>query len=107
MAKQNETGNAANIGNFKLLIGKCASIGNYNPSNAALTMAALATQLSGVEASTTLLHTLNGVKIAAVNDRHTKFDRQDLYATRILGAIISSGIDDPKFLADAKTILRK
>ncbi|HMM79289.1 MAG TPA: hypothetical protein PKC65_04625 [Pyrinomonadaceae bacterium] len=97
-----ETGHAKNIANFGTLISFVQGYGSaYDPSNAAIELAALQAKLAAAETA------LDGVTAAVapwktkVNDRETEFEGLRKLVTRVVNSFAASGADQ-NAIDDAK-----
>lgn len=103
MSTNTETGHAKNVATFEDLISFCTAYGaTYNPSKAALKLAALNTQLAAANAA------LQSVKVAktaydnATNAREIAFKQIKLLATKIVNALAATDAA-PQTVADARS----
>lgn len=103
MSTNTETGHAKNVATFEDLISFCTAYGaTYNPSKAALKLAALNTQLVAANAA------LQSVKVAktaydnATNAREIAFKQIKPLATKIVNALAATDAA-PQTVADARS----
>ncbi|MFN8333879.1 MAG: hypothetical protein U0U09_02055 [Cyclobacteriaceae bacterium] len=103
MSTNTETGHAKNVATFEDLISFCTAYGaTYNPSKAALKLAALNTQLAAANAA------LQSVKVAktaydnATNAREIAFKQIKPLATKIVNALAATDAA-PQTVADARS----
>jgi hypothetical protein len=107
MASTTEQGHNRNAANFDKLIINCIAYGTaYNPSKAALKIAAMQTQATAAKNSLTTVNALTPAWKNAVSARVAAFKPFDKLITRVNNALKASdttpGIND-----SAKTIVRK
>ena len=107
MASTSETGHAKNVANFEQLTIDCTAFGGtYNPSNPAIKLAALTTQLTTAKNSITAVNTAHGTYSNAIAARDVAFSLLSKLSTRILNSLKASGttvqVDE-----SAQTIVRK
>ena len=107
MASNSETGHAKNVANFEQLTIDCTALGtSYNPSNAAIKSAALATLLTSAKNSIAAVNTAHAAYSNAVAAREVGFDPLSKLTTRVMNALKASGttaqVDD-----SAQTLVRK
>jgi hypothetical protein len=107
MASTSEQGHNQNAANFDKLIINCTSYGaTYNPSKAALKIAAMQEQSTVAKNNLTIVNALTPVWKNAVSARVTAFKSFDKLITRVNNALKASDttqeVDD-----SAKTIVRK
>ena len=109
MSKQNETGHAKTVANFRVVLAACQGYGaTYNPSRTELTVTEL---ISRADAGETILDNVRSafqVEKDAINARETPFKLLSKLGTRIingLGAFNASQkvIDDARFLVNKLT----
>ena len=107
MASTSEIGHPKNVANLEDLISICTGFGaSYNPSKAAIQIAALTTLQTNADAS------LSGVRITkiafdnATNVRQAAFDPLQKHCTKIFNALDATEAS-AKLVADAKTINNK
>lgn len=107
MASTSEIGHPKNVANLEDLISICTGFGaSYNPSKAAIQIAALTTLQTNADAS------LSGVRITkiafdnATNVRQAAFDPLKKHCTKIFNALDATEAS-AKLVADAKTINNK
>lgn len=107
MASTSEQGHNRNAANFDKLITHCISYGTaYNPSKAALKIAALQAQATAARNSLTAINTLTPAYKNAVAARVVAFKPLDKLVTRLGNALKAS--DTTAEVNDAaKTIIRK
>ena len=107
MASSSETGHAINVAHFENLISYCTGYGaTYNPSKAAIKLAALGTLRTNAQASLVTVTNTNTFFLNGTNTRQVLFAPIKGLATRIVNAL--SATDATKeMIADAKTINRK
>src|SRR5688572_6361622 len=107
MVTNMETGHAKNAATFEDVISFCAGYGTkFNPSNAALQLAALGQQLTAVRAA---LQSVKAAKTAydnATNDRELAFQPLKPLATKIINALSATGATT-QTVDDARTIVNK
>ena len=107
MASNSETGHAKNVANFEDLISFCTGYGaTYNPSKAAIKLAALNTLRTTAQGTLTVVTTANTAFMNATNARQIIFDPIKKLATRIVNALAATDAT-PQMIDDAKTINRK
>jgi hypothetical protein len=107
MANFSEVGHAKNVANFEDLINRCTGFGiSYNPNLNAIKIANMNTLRTN--ANTALANVVSTFTAYenAVNARQIIFDPLQKLATRIINALIASGVTD-QIVKDAKTINRK
>jgi hypothetical protein len=103
-----ETGHVKNAANFNELIAVCTGFGaQYNPANAAISLASLNTKYT--EANTSLSNLSEGIPllINAVNEREIKFADLSPKTTQIINALAASEGVSEQVIKDAKTFARK
>ena len=102
-----ETGHAKNVANFQLLLENLTTLGTrYNPSNPAITLAALNTKLSEAKNAMENHRSVKVVYDNAVNAREIQFKDLQAKATLVINALEASGAA-PQTVKDAKTVIRK
>ena len=107
MASTSETGHAKNVANFEKLISFCTSYGgDYNPSNTALSVAALGTVFTNTGAAMDAFRQSKVTYTNAVNARQLEFKDIKSLSTRIVNALAVSGAGQG-IIKDARTINRK
>lgn len=107
MTNTMESGHAVNIGNFDQLISQCESYGtNYNPSNPAITLAALKTKQTKASAAMDDLDNNETSLSKLLNNRNLVFDPLKPFCTRVMNAFKSSGASTSS-IANLTTINRK
>lgn len=107
MANFSEVGHAKNVANFEDLINRCTGFGiSYNPNLNAIKIANMNTLRAN--ANTALANVVSTFTAYenAVNARQIIFDPLQKLGTRIINALIASGVSD-QIVKDAKTINRK
>lgn len=107
MANFSEVGHAKNVANFEDLINRCTGFGiSYNPNLNAIKIANMNTlRTNANNALASVVSTFTAYE-NAVNARQIIFDPLQKMATRIINALIASGVSD-QIVKDAKTINRK
>ncbi len=107
MASTSETGHAKNVANFEDLISFCTGYGaSYNPSKAAIQIAALNTLHTNGKNSLTGVISAKTAFSNATNARQAAFDPLKKLCTRIVNALDATDATD-KLVKDAKTINNK
>ena len=107
MASNSETGHAKNAANFEDLISFCTGYGaNYQPSKAAIKLAALTALRTTAQGTIVAVVTASTAFINATNARVIIFDPIKKLATRIVNALSATDATD-EMIEDAKTINRK
>ena len=108
MASTSESGHAKNVSNFRQLVSEVNGMGgDYNPSNADLTLTALDTRHEDAKNAQKLVNSKNAATKGAVNKRVQMFD--DILGplvTKCLNALEASGADDD-IVRDARGIGKK
>jgi len=107
MASTTETGHAKNVANFEQLTIECTALGaSYNPSNAAIKLAALNAQLASAKANIAAVNTAQAANSNAIAARDVVFSPLSKLSTRILNSLKASGttvqVDE-----SAQTLVRK
>lgn len=107
MASKTETGHAKNVANFDELISFVTGYGAvYNPSNAAIKLAALKAIATS---SKNAMSVVNGMLPAyknAVSDRKIAFEPLSQLITRVLNAVIATDVA-PQVIENVKSFARK
>lgn len=107
MASSSETGNAKNVANFEDLISFCNGYGaTYNPSKAAIQLAALNTLRTNAKNSLAGVTTAKTAFDNATGSRQTAFEPLKKLCTKIVNALDATDATD-KLVKDAKTINNK
>ncbi len=107
MASTSETGHAKNVANFEDLISFCTGYGaSYNPSKAAIAIAALSTIHTNALAALANINTLLPAYTNAINAREAAFSPLSKLITRVVNAADASDVSK-QVKADVKTIARK
>lgn len=107
MANFSEVGHAKNVANFEDLINRCTGFGiSYNPNLNAIKIANMNTLRTNANAALATLVSAFTAYENAVNARQIIFDPLQKLGTRILNALIASGVSE-QIIKDAKTINRK
>jgi len=107
MASTSETGHAKNVANFEDLISFCTGYGaTYNPSKAAIKIAALTTLHTNAQNSIGGVNTSKTAFTNATNARQAAFDPLKKLCTKIVNALDATDATD-KLVKDAKTINNK
>ncbi len=107
MASTSETGHAKNVANFEDLISFCTGYGaSYNPSKAAIQIAALNTLHTNGKNSLTGVISTKTAFTNATNARQAAFDPLKKLCTRIVNALDATDATD-KMVKDAKSINNK
>ena len=107
MASTSETGHAKNVANFEDLISFCTGYGaSYNPSKAAIQIAALNTLHTNAKNSLTGVISAKTAFSNATNARQAAFDPLKKLCTRIVNALDATDATD-KLVKDAKSINNK
>jgi hypothetical protein len=107
MASTTETGHAKNVANFEDLISFCTGYGaSYNPSKAAIALAALSTLRTNALAALANINALLPANTNAVNAREAAFSPLSKLITRVVNAADASDVSK-QVKADVKTIARK
>ena len=107
MASTTEQGHNRNAVNFEKLIINCTSYGTaYNPSKAALKVAAMQAQLNAAKNSITTINALTPAYKTSVAARVAAFKPLDKLITRVNNALKASD-STPEIDEAAKTIVRK
>lgn len=102
-----ETGHARNAANLGQAIAFVTSYGaTYNPTNSALTIAALGAKKTAADGSIDDVTTAMGPYKMVVNDRQEKFEGIRKRTTRAINALEASGASQ-KDVDDARTFKRK
>jgi hypothetical protein len=102
-----ETGHALNVARLQEMISRIVGFGApYNPSNVAITLAALQTKLSDSNAVMDGVMSALNVWIAKVNQREVDFALLRPLVTRIVNYFGSTGAEDNE-VADARALKRK
>ena len=107
MASTSEQGHNRNAANFDKLITHCVSYGTaYNPSKAAIKIAAIQAQATAARNSLTAINTLTPAYKNAVAARTAAFKPLDKLITKVSNALKASDTT-PEVNDAAKTIIRK
>jgi hypothetical protein len=107
MASTSETGHAKNVSNFQTLIAYCKGYDKeYQPSNPAITVAALETLLQNAKAALNEVSQSKTGHVNATNARQQVFKPIKPLVTRAINALASSGAQK-EIVADARTLVRK
>lgn len=107
MASTTETGHAKNVANFEQLTIECTALGtSYNPSNAAIKLAALNAQLASAKANIAAVNTAQAANSNAIAARDVVFSPLSKLSTRILNSLKASGTT-VKVDESAQTLVRK
>ena len=107
MASTSETGHSKNVSNFETMISYCTGYGiTYNPSNSDIVLSELITFHTDSKASVKLVKTTETPFNDVEGQRKLIFKPLKPLATKVLGAIRSSGAPST-VIADAETINRK
>lgn len=107
MANFSEVGHAKNVANFEDLINRCTGFGiSYNPNLNAIKIANMNTLRTNANTALASVVSTFTAYENAVNGRQIIFDPLQKLATRIINALIASGVSD-QIVKDAKTINRK
>lgn len=107
MANFSEVGHAKNVANFEDLINRCTGFGiSYNPNLNAIKIANMNTLRTNANTALASVVSTFTAYENAVNARQIIFDPLQKLATRIINALIASGVND-QIVKDAKTINRK
>jgi hypothetical protein len=107
MASTTETGHAKNVANFEQLIIECTALGaSYNPSNTAIKLAALTSQLASAKTNVAAVNVAQAANSGAVAARDVAFSSLNKLSTRIFNSLKASGttvqVDE-----NAQTLVRK
>lgn len=106
MASNSETGHAVNISNFKKMIDYCTEFGaQYNPSNAALTVANMTAKWTASGAAHGALTLALQQSKQPINERQLLFEPLSKLVTRVVNILMSTSASaqvkaDAKGLAD-------
>jgi hypothetical protein len=104
MASTTETGHAKNVANFEDLISFCTGYGaSYNPSKAAIALAALSTLRTNALAALANINALLPANTNAVNAREAAFSPLSKLITRVVNAADASDVSK-QVKADVKTL---
>lgn len=107
MASTSETGHAKNVANFEDLISFCTGYGvAYNPSKAAIKIAALTTLHSNAQTSIAGVNTSKTAFDNATNARQAAFEPLKKLCTKIVNALDATDAPD-KLVNDAKSVNNK
>ncbi len=107
MRSISETGHAKNVANFDKILGFVRDLGTlYQPSNAALSIAALETLQGRAKASMAALVQARLKNDDAVIERTACFGNLTKLSTRVVSALLASGVPAGK-VEDARALLRK
>ncbi len=107
MASTSETGHAKNVANLEDLISFCTGYGaTYNPSKAAIKIAALTTLHTNAGNSISGVVTSKNAFDTATNARQAAFDPLKKLSTKIVNALDATDASD-SMVKDAKTINNK
>ena len=107
MANFSEVGHAKNVANFEDLINRCTGFGiSYNPNLNAIKIANMNTLRTNANTALASVVSTFTAYENAVNGRQIIFDPLQKLATRIINALIASGVSD-QIVKDAKTINSK
>ena len=107
MNKVNDSGNAVNVSNFKLLIEVASSYKlDYKPSNPALTVAALTAKWTTADTSQSLINAANEKATPLIHNREALFAPLNKIITRSLNSFNSIQVlpttkDSAKSIADS------
>lgn len=102
-----DTGHANNVASFATMISFVVGYGAvYDPSNAALALAALQAKLTAGNAGIDAVSAAVAPKRVAVNTRQDAFDGIRKLATRVVAAFEASGASK-EAVTDAKSLLKK
>lgn len=107
MVSTSETGHAKNVANFETLISFCKGYNaSYNPSKAAISIAALTTLHTNALASLQGVVTTQNAHTTAINERQAAFEPLQKLATRIVNALDATDATD-KLVKNARSINNK
>lgn len=107
MASTSETGHAINAANLEEIIIICSAYGgSYNPSKAALQIAALQTLHTNSLGAISLVSTSSSAFINSTNERFEEYTPLKALCTRIINALDSSDASK-ELVRDTKTINRR
>ncbi|NTU50653.1 MAG: hypothetical protein HGA87_07270 [Desulfobulbaceae bacterium] len=107
MASTSETGHAKNAANFELLLTYVSSLGTaYNPTKAALKLAAMQTQLTSAKNSITAINAAYPAYANATAAREAAFAPLSKLVTRIGNALKATDASN-QVIDNANTIIRK
>ena len=101
-----ESGDQKLLGNYRKLIDLVSADANYNPANADITKAALATHYTAARGALDDVAPKNAPSKSAINDRQEAFDSLSGLMRRSFAMLKASGASKGK-LEDAQTFLRK
>jgi len=102
-----ETGHAKNVANFQHLISFCVGYNaEYNPSNEALTIASLQTQLAAAQAAMENCSTTETAYNNAVHEKQDAFADLKSLSTKVVNAFAVSGVH-ASVIENAKSINKK
>lgn len=92
MSSTTETGHAKNVANFEQLVIDCTAFGTvYNPSNTAIKLATLSTQLAAGKTALAAVNTAQATNSNAIAARDVVFSSLSKLSTRILNSLKASG----------------
>jgi hypothetical protein len=107
MSTQNESGHAKNVANYGILISSCTGYGeSYNPSNAALAIAALQSQQNSAQSAIDALNTALPAYNNAIAAREIAFKPLSTAITRVNNALKATGASS-EIKAKVLTLVRK
>ncbi len=107
MSTNSESTHAKNVANFKTLISFCIAYGvKYNPTKAALLIAALQTLLADAQLSLKALNQAITPFTKAVSKRRVAFNPLNALVTQVKNALSASEVDE-SVVDDADSIIRK
>ena len=102
-----EVGHAKNVAQLQKLITRCELFGaEFNPPNDLINMVELKKLYQASDNEIRFVHEAVGAEDVAINERQIEFQKLDSVATRAVN-ILAVIANEPKIVADAKTILRK
>lgn len=102
-----ETGHARNVGHFGTMIGFVGGYGAaYNPSNAAIALAALQAKLAAAQSAIDAVTSTVAPWKIKVNERETEYKGIRPLVTRVVNSFAASGAED-NAIEDAKGYKRK
>jgi hypothetical protein len=107
MVSNSETGHAMNVANYDELILRASGLGSsYDPKQVIITVPAMQAKSVDARAAIDRVRAALPVWSTAVAEREKAFEALSGIATRVINALVASGVD-PKIVANARTIVRK
>lgn len=101
-----EVGHAKNVAQFQKMITKCELLSEFNPPNPIIYMVELKKFYTKSNNAIRTVHEKNSAADIAINERQIEFRKLDFVAPRTVN-ILAVIANEPKIVADARTILRR